>query len=155
MVDWIIVIVTALGFIMGIAITETAHRIKKWNIYRVRRFTKKHQRAVQEALAYVNEYRTVVAYSIERSWDHYDGVWEGFTFIVYIKDDTSVYSAKKRVEFSVGLRKHLEDKLGFDYRHKLFYMINVEIYNDHNYKIYEKERNYDCYRVISDVKVVV
>lgn len=147
--SWILALLT--GMVTGGLITTTAHRLKRWNKYRARRFTKKHRKVVKAALEYVSKYRTVIAYYIEKAWEHYTGEWEGFHLDILVVDDSKEWDAKRRVAFQTDLWNYIDNK--FNQKRDLFYLTNVNIYNDHNFRLYQSKEDYECHWVITDMGV--
>ena len=126
---------------------------KEWNRVRVRRFTRKHRKYVETALEYVQEYREVVAYYIQKSWDHYSGDWEGYVLDILVADDTNIYNSKKRVDFEDEVWEYLDTKFNDIKRRDLFCRTQVNIFHGDNFKIHQKDQNYECYLVLTNKNI--
>lgn len=145
----------AYGLFVGAKIGELWYIWKDHSRVRVRRLTKKHRRYVEDALKYVNKKRIVVAYTIQKSWDHYSGDWEGYHLDILLEDDTKTYNAAKRVDFQQDVWEHMDGLYGDEKKKDLFFLVQTNIFHADNYKIYMNTSSYECHRVLSNANIEV
>ncbi len=130
----------------------------KWGVYnevRVRRFTRKHHKYVEEALEYVSKERIIIAYMIQKSWDHYSGDWEGYHLDILLDDDTKSSTARKRVGFQQELWEHMDDLYHDRKKQDLFALVQTNTFHADNYEIHKRDPNYECHMVLSNANIEI